>query len=77
MKHAIDLVISPPHTSRELQPLGVGVFPPLERILAGGTDTILRLDGGRWQELERAETTNIPPRTRMGAQNSNHRFLAE
>jgi hypothetical protein len=37
MKHAIDLLILPPHTSHMLQPLDVSVFAPLKRALAKET----------------------------------------
>ena len=36
-----DLMVLPPHCSAILQQLDVGIFPPLERALAPGTDVAL------------------------------------
>ena len=47
MKHAIDLLILPPHTSHLLQPLDVGVFAPFKRALAEEIDAVSRHDSGR------------------------------
>jgi len=52
MRHAIDLLILPPHTSYVLQPLDVSVFSPLKRALAVETDAASRPDPGR---ISRAE----------------------
>ena len=55
MKHAIDLLILPPHTSHKLQPLDVSIFAPLKRALAAETDAGSRLDSGRIQRVEWTE----------------------
>jgi len=55
MKHAIDLLILPPHTSHILQPLVVGVFSPLKRALTAETDASSRLDPGRICRVEWTE----------------------
>jgi hypothetical protein len=55
MKHAIDLLILPPHTSHMLQPLDVSVFGPLKRALAKETDAVSRVDYGRIQRVEWTE----------------------
>lgn len=44
MQNAIDLLILPPHTSHQLQPLDVGVFAPLKHALACETDAALFYD---------------------------------
>jgi hypothetical protein len=55
MDNAIDLLILPPHCSRVLQPLDVGVFSPLKRALAVETDAVSRLDSGRLKCVEWTE----------------------
>jgi hypothetical protein len=52
IRHAIDLLILPPHTSHTLQPLDVSVFSPLKRALAAETDGVSRLNSGRLQKVE-------------------------
>jgi len=47
MKHKIDHLILPSHTSHVLQPLDISVFSPLKHALARDTDTASRLDSGR------------------------------
>ena len=47
MQNAIDLLIMPPHCSHLLQPLDVGVFAPLKRVLSKETDIINRYDSSR------------------------------
>ena len=64
MKHAIDLLILPPHTSHMLQPLDVSVFAPLKRALASETDAASRLDSGR---IARVEWTSMYSRAREKA----------
>lgn len=64
MDNAIDLLILPPHWSHVLQPLDVGVFSPLKRALAAGTDAVSRLDSGR---LKRVEWTEMYIRARHRA----------
>ena len=56
MKHDIDLLILPAHTSHVLQPLDVGVFSPLKRAMAKETDALAKLDAGtiprrEWVEM--------------------------
>jgi hypothetical protein len=52
MRHAIDLLILPPHTSHTLQPFDVSVFSPLRLALAAETDGVSRLDSRRLQRVE-------------------------
>ena len=52
MKHAVDLLILPPHTLHVLQSLNVSVFAPLKRVLAKETDAVSRVDHGRIQRVE-------------------------
>jgi hypothetical protein len=52
MKHAIDSLTLPPHTSHMLQPLDVSVFASLKRALAKETDAVSRVDYGRIQRVE-------------------------
>ena len=61
MKHTIDLLILPPHTSHVLQPLDVSVFSPLKRALAIETDAASRVDAGR---IARSEWTRMYIRAR-------------
>lgn len=51
----IDLLVLPPHTSHELQPLDVGVFSALKSALAIETDSRTRLDSGRISKVEWVE----------------------
>lgn len=64
MKHAIDLLILPPHTSHMLQPLDVSVFAPLKHALGVETDKASRLDYGR---IPRVEWTRMYIRAREKA----------
>ena len=40
--HKIELFCIPPHTSHILQPLGVGLFGPLQRHYSKGIETLMR-----------------------------------
>ena len=64
MKHLIDLLILPPHTSHLLQPLDVSVFAPLKRALAEETDRVARLDSNR---ISRTEWVSMLIRARSKA----------
>ena len=52
MKHAINLLILPPHTSHLLQPLDVSVFAPFKRALTEEIDKLSRLDSGRISRVD-------------------------
>jgi hypothetical protein len=52
---SIDLVVLPPHTSHILQPLDVGIFSPLKRVLSAEIEKLFRLDTRRIPRVEWTE----------------------
>jgi hypothetical protein len=58
IRHAIDLLILPPHTSHTLQPLDVSVFSPLKR-----AHWLLRRTGSRGSIADDYKRSNVPEYT--------------
>ena len=64
IKHFIDLLILPPHSSHILQPLDISMFAPLKRALTYETDAHFRLNSER---ISRVKWTDIYIRAREKA----------
>ena len=47
MRHAMNVMVLPPHSSHLTQPLDVGIFRPLKQAMASTTNRVARFDDGR------------------------------
>ena len=47
MRHVIDVMVLPPHSSHLTQPLHVGIFRPLKQAVASLTGNVARFKDGR------------------------------
>jgi hypothetical protein len=72
MDHDIHLMILPPHSSHLTQPLDVGIFGPLKRVMAAKIDPLLRTGVAnvqKWEWLEafiKAHQQVFKPRNILG-----------